>query len=151
LVVRSEMRLAGDGLRYPRCVAARQVGNAFGWCVGCALAPLLLGGMFGPAWIAIGIACSVVATSWLLLWLPRSAHRAFEAARYATALRRYRWIGALSFSVGRSRLAVLSQAACHLAAGSPEMAQPLLAGVDETALDQAERAVWLNNRATADL
>jgi predicted Zn-dependent protease len=132
-------------------VGARHVGHLVGWLVGCVAAPFLLGGMFGNEWIAIGVACSGIATLWLALWLPRSAHGAFENARYAAALRGYRMIGALAFTVRRARASELSRAACHLAAGRHADAEALLAGIDGAALDNAERSVWLNNRACAAL
>ncbi|MBA2539931.1 MAG: hypothetical protein H0V17_09880, partial [Deltaproteobacteria bacterium] len=66
----------------------RHVGQLIGWLVGCVAAPLVLGTMFGRSWIGVGIACSAIATLWLLLWLPRAAHRAFDTARYRVALRR---------------------------------------------------------------
>jgi predicted Zn-dependent protease len=132
-------------------VAARHVGHLVGWLAGCAIAPLVLGAMFGPRWIAIGLVCSGLATIWLTLWLPRTAHRAFEAARYAAALRRYRLIGAFAFTARRERASQLSRAACHLASGHHADADPLLAAIDATGLDHAERAVLLNNRACAAL
>jgi predicted Zn-dependent protease len=107
--------------------------------------------MFGNEWIAIGLLCAAGATVWLLLWLPRAAHRAFENARYPAALRRYRMIGSLAFTARRSRAGDLSRAACHLAIGRYEEADALLSGIDASAFDNAERAVWLNNRACAAL
>jgi predicted Zn-dependent protease len=132
-------------------VAARHVGHLVGWLVGCGVAPLLLGAMFGRQWIAIGLVCAGLASVWLLLWLPRAAHRAFENARYAAALRRYRMIGSLAFTARRSRASELSRAACHLSLGRFEDADALLAGIEAAALDNAERAVWFNNRACAAL
>lgn len=125
------------------------MGQLVGWIVGATLAVALLGAALGPAWIAVGVACAVVATLWVLLWLPRSAHAAFEAARYARAIRRYRLIGALAFTRRRARAAQLSRAACHLATGKPAEAEPLLAAIDPAQLDTSERVVWLNNRACA--
>lgn len=107
--------------------------------------------MFGPRWIGIGVVCSIVATLWLTLWLPRAAHRAFELARYPAALRRYRLIGSLAFTARRSRASELSCAACYLATGRHADADALLAPLDASELDNAERAVWLNNRACAAL
>jgi tetratricopeptide (TPR) repeat protein len=132
-------------------VAAREVGHLVGWIAGCAIAPFVLGALFGPAWIGVGIGCAAIGTLWIQLWLPRAAHRAFEATRYATALRRYRLIGSLAFTRSRTRAAVLSRAACELAIGHHAEADTLLATLDEAQLDNSERAVWLNNRACASL
>ena len=77
-------------------VAAQHVGRAVGWTVGC-LSALLLGVMFGPRWIAVGLVIAVLGTLWLVLWLPRSAHRAFATARFDRAARRYRILAGLAF------------------------------------------------------
>jgi predicted Zn-dependent protease len=132
-------------------VAAQHVGRAVGWTVGCLLAPVALGVMFGPAWIAVGLAVAVLASLWLVFWLPRSAHRAFQAGRFGRATRRYRVIALLAFSASRERAAVLSRAGCDVAAGRLERAEATLAALDSAALDASERAVWLNNRACAAL
>ena len=132
-------------------MAAQHVGRLAGWCIGCVLSPILLGSMFGSGWITVGIVCAAMATGWLVIWLPRSAHRAFEGARYPRALRRYRIIGSIAFSARRDRAAQLSRAACHLAAGRHAIADELLAAIDADHLDSAERVVWLNNRACAAL
>jgi len=107
----------------------------------------------------LGVALAVLATMWLVLWLPRAAHGAFEAARYASATRRYRLIAATAFSTARERAAVLSRAGCDIAAGRFAAAERILAsfaassgagvgaGLDGRALDAAERVTWLNNRA----
>lgn len=122
-----------------------------GWTVGCLLAPLLLGAMFGPRWIAVGGLIAIVATVWLLLWLPRAAHRAFETARFDRASRRYRLLASLSFTHVRERAAILSRAGCDVATGRRERADAALAALDPTSLDTTERVVWLNNRACAAL
>jgi predicted Zn-dependent protease len=122
-----------------------------GWSIGCVAAPLLLGAMFGPIWIAVGAGCSTVATLWLVLWLPRSAHGAFQAARFGRAGRRYRVLATLAFSGTRERAALLSRTGCEVGAGRLARAEELLAAIDATKLDTAERVVWLNNRACAAL
>ena len=111
------------------------------------LSTFLVVALFGSIWFVIGIAASVVANLWLALWLPRSAHRAFEAARYSRAERRYRILGVLAFSKARERAALLSRAACNVADRRHARAEALLAAVDPAQLDVAERVVWLNNRA----
>jgi len=63
-------------------VAAQHVARAVGWSLGCLVAPMLLGAMFGPRWIAVGVGVALLATAWLLLWLPRAAHAAFQAGRF---------------------------------------------------------------------
>jgi thioredoxin-like negative regulator of GroEL len=85
------------------------------------------------------------------LWLPRSAHAAFEAARYRRAARRYWLCGVLTWSPARDRAARLSRAGCAIAGGRVEAAERLLARLDPASLDTGERAVWLNNRAYAQL
>jgi predicted Zn-dependent protease len=111
------------------------------------LVPALLGAAFGRAWILLGAAAAVLATVWLVLWLPRAAHGAFEAARYATAWRRYRLIASTAFNATRERAALLSLAGCDIASGRLAAAERILAGFDGSALDSAERVTWLNNRA----
>lgn len=132
-------------------MAARHVGHLIGWLAGCVAASVMLGVMFGRGGVVMGTTCAVVATMWLVIWLPRAAHRAFETARYKVALRRYRAIRALAFTASRSRAAQLSIAAAHLAAGRHEAAEAMLATIDPAQLDNAEHAVWLNNRACAAL
>jgi len=103
----------------------------------------------------LGVALAVLATMWLVLWLPRAAHGAFEAARYANAARRYRLIAATAFSAARERAALLSRAGCDIASGRFAAAERILAtfdagfdaGFDGRALDASERVTWLNNRA----
>jgi len=115
----------------------------------------VLGSALGRRWIALGVALAVFATMWLVLWLPRAAHGAFEAARYANASRRYRLIAATAFSAARERAALLSRAGCDIAAGRFAAAERILASFDASfdagsggrALDSAERVTWLNNRA----
>lgn len=130
-------------------MAAPHVGRLAGWVTGCALSSAMLGATFGPAWILVGVGCSVVATLWVVLWLPRSAHAAFEAAKFARAGRRYRVIAALAFSAARERAALLSRAGCDLAAGKREAADAALAELQPA--DTMERVVWLNNRAWSAL
>lgn len=98
-----------------------------------------------------GIVLAFVFLLWVWLWLPRLAHDAFEAGKYATAQRRYRMLGLLAGSAARERSALLSRAGCFVAAGQVERAEALLAAIDITSLAVAERAVWLNNRACAQL
>jgi len=115
------------------------------------MAPAFLGVLFGPRWVAVGLLIGVVGTLWLLFWLPRSAHRAFQAARYARAARRYYVLAVLAFSAHRERAAMLSRAGCDVAAGKLERAEATLADIDPRELDTSERAVWLNNWACAAL
>lgn len=132
-------------------MAAQYIARTIGWSIGCLAAPLLMGAMFGPRWVLVGILIAVVATMWLVLWLPRSAHSAFEAARFDRASRRYRLLATLAFTRTRERAALLSRAGCQVAAGRAERADAALAALDPTTLDITERVVWLNNRAFADL
>ena len=130
-------------------MGAQHVGRIVGWTAGCALSSLMLGVMFGLPWIGVGVGCSVVATLWVTLWLPRSAHAAFGAARFDRAERRYRTIAALAFTTSRERAALLSRAGCDIAAGRLEPADAALATLEPA--DTTERVVWLNNRACAAL
>ena len=132
-------------------MAARHVGRLASWTVICGLVPVLLGRALGRPWILIGVLAAIVGTVWLVLWLPRAAHGAFEAARYATAARRYRLIASTAFTAVRERAAVLSRAGCDVAAGRLESAARLLARFDGAALEAAERVTWLNNRACVAL
>ena len=115
------------------------------------IAPILLGAMFGPRWVGVGALIAAAATLWLLLWLPRSAHAAFQTGRFDRAGRRYRVIASLAFTGSRERAATLSRAGCEVAAGRRERAEAILSELDPGSLDVAERVVWLNNRACAVL
>ncbi len=121
------------------------------WGLACSLVPFGLGAVLGRRWLVLGVALAVLATMWLVLWLPRAAHGAFEAARYGNAARRYRLIASTAFSAARERAALLSRAGCDLAAGRFAAAEHILASFDAgaggRALDAAERVTWLNNRA----
>ena len=131
-------------------MAARHVFRLTGWLSGCALLPPALGALFEKRSAAgVGILLAMAATTWVVIWLPRSAHRAFEAARYKVATRRYRMLVALAFTHRRERAAILSRTACHLAAGRHADADALLATIEPR--DTSERVVWLNNRACAAL
>lgn len=137
--------------RYPAPVAARHVARLAAWALACGAVPALLGAALGRSWIPPGAVGAIAATGWLVLWLPRAAHAAFDAARYARAARRYRVIGALAFTSARERAALLSRAGCDAAAGRLAAAERILAGFDAGALDSAERVTWLNNRACVAL
>jgi predicted Zn-dependent protease len=128
-------------------VAARHVGRLASWAVACGAAPVLLGSALGRPWVLIGASAAVLATVWLVLWLPRAAHAAFEAARYAEAARRYRLIASAAFTAARERAAILSRAGCAVAGGRPVVAERILARFEAATLDAAERVTWLNNRA----
>jgi len=108
----------------------------------------LAGGRLGAVFGAI---LAVVVALWLRFWLPRSAHGAFDAGLHARAARRYRILHAVATSDARERAAQLSRIACEIARGSIDRAEAMLARIDPAALDAAERAVWLNNRACAML
>jgi tetratricopeptide (TPR) repeat protein len=132
-------------------VAAQHIGRLVGWGIGCLLAPVFLGSLFGPRWIAVGIVLAILLTVALVMWLPRAAHAAFAAGRFAKAARRYRILAALAFTGPRERAAVLSRTGCDLGAGRIEAAEALLGTLDGVTLDTSERVVWLNNRACAAL
>jgi predicted Zn-dependent protease len=127
------------------------VGRLASWVVASVAGPVLLGRALGRPWIFLGAVLAIAVTVWLVLWLPRAAHAAFEAARYARAARRYRLIAAVAFTTARERAAVLSRAGCDVAAGRTTAAERLLARFDGVALEPAERVTWLNNRACVAL
>lgn len=132
-------------------MAGRHVIHGAGWLLGCLVGPVAMQAVFGRPWLWIGIGLALLATLWLLLWLPRSAHAQFEAGKYQRAARRYRLVVAFAFTPGRERAGLLSRAGCLLALGDHERAAPLLDALATADLDTAERAVWLNNRACLDL
>ena len=111
-------------------MAARHVARLAVWAAACGAVPALLGSALGRPWILAGVAAAVAGTAWLLLWLPRAAHAAFEVARYAPAARRYRVIAALAFTAARERAAMLSRAGCDVATGRLAAAERTLAGFD---------------------
>ncbi len=129
----------------------RHVGRVIGWLLGSAAAPIVLGALVGRRGAWIGVLGALAATAWLLLLLPRAAHGAFEAARFARAARRYRVIGSLAFTRKRERAAALSRAGCSIAGGELAVASALLNAIDPATLDGTERVVWLNNRACVAL
>lgn len=98
-----------------------------------------------------GVAASLLAVLHLWLWLPRIAHAAFEAGKWRVAARRYRWLQRLASTAARERAALLSRAGCCVSSNDLDAAEALLASLDGAGLGVAERAVWLNNRACAQL
>ncbi len=120
------------------------------WLAAVAGAPVLAAPA-GTLGISLAFAGASAVVLWAVLWLPRGAHAAFEAGRFANAKRRYWLIGKLTVSPRRERGALLSRAGCAVATSRFDDAERLLARVDAPVLDAAERAVWLNNRAYAVL
>jgi len=135
------------GIGYPEPMALRHVARLASWLAACAALVVLFGATVGRAASASGIVVAIAATVWLLLWLPRTAHAAFETGRYRRAARCYRMIAAAAFTAARERAAVLSRAGCDVAAGRLAPAERLLDRFDAAALDVAERVTWFNNRA----
>ncbi|MDB4958203.1 MAG: hypothetical protein JWO36_5772 [Myxococcales bacterium] len=111
--------------------------------------PIVLGILLGRLGALLGAGLAILATVWLLLWLPRTAHAAFEAGHWKRARRWYRVLQAIAGSATRERSALLSRIGCHVAANQLDQADQLLGVFDAGTLDTAERAVWLNNRACA--
>lgn len=131
-------------------MAARHLARLAGW----ATAWLLVAGLcvvIGRPWRAIGAIAAFIATVGLLFWLPRAAHAAFEAGRYARAGRRYRLLAALAFGASRERAAILSCAGSAIGAGRYTDAARLLDRFDLESLGATERVTWLNNRACVAL
>jgi len=122
-----------------------------GWLTGALALVVALGTVAGRLGALLGLAGAVAATLWQWLWLPRSAHAAFEAGTFTRAARRYRILGLLAGTRARERAALLSRVGCCVALGQLAEAESLLARIDPATLDVAERAVWLNNRAVATL
>lgn len=81
------------------------------------------------------------------LWLPRAAHKAFVLGKLAKS----RWLYEVLYWMrpGRSARAQtrLSIAANHLMAGNYAAAEQLIAQLSGHDLDDATKAVWLNNHA----
>lgn len=113
--------------------------------------PVLGAALLARGGAAAGAGLSLLMLLWLWIWLPRVAHDSFEAGKYAVAARRYRWLEWLAPSRARERAARLSRAGCAVAAGDLAGADKLLGAIDTATLAAAERAVWLNNRACAQL
>lgn len=132
-------------------MALRHIARLAVWIAGSLAVPFALAAVGGRrgAWLGVGVALLLQLA--LVLWLPRAAHRAFEAGRFARAARRYRVIRHLAFTARREREALLSRAGCHVAAGEAASAEALLSTMDSTTFDVSERVVWLNNRACAVL
>lgn len=125
--------------------------RVLGWLAGALVLPVVLGLVAGNLGAVAGAGASLVLLVYAWFVLPRAAHAAFEAGRYARASRRYLVLEVIAPSRRRQRAARLSRAGCAVAAGANAAAEALLARVDAAALDAAERAVWLNNRACAAL
>jgi len=125
----------------------RYAARILAWIAFAIALPIVLGALLAQIGLVLAVVLDAAAILWVWLWLPRSAHGAFEAGKYARAARRYRTIAAVTRSAERERAARLSRIGCHVAAGEHEAAGRLLAGLDGAALDAQERAVWLNNRA----
>ncbi|MGE5183162.1 MAG: hypothetical protein ACM31C_13925 [Acidobacteriota bacterium] len=129
----------------------RSLVRVIGWLAVAVALPVASGLSVGRLGAVIGVGASVVVLLYAWLWLPRSAHAAFEAGRFARAARRYRVLEAIAASARRRRAALLSRSGCAVARGELAAAERLLARVEAAALDTSERAVWLNNRACAAL
>jgi predicted Zn-dependent protease len=130
---------------YPGFVAVRHVVRIAGWGLACVALPVLLRSIIGRGGATLGVATAILATVWLMIVLPRSAHRAFEAAQWKRATRRYKLLSRLAFSTHRERAALLSRSGCDIETKHTAAAEAALAKI--TPVDTTERVVWLNNRA----
>jgi predicted Zn-dependent protease len=120
--------------------------------LGAVLVPIEgLRALAGNIGLAVGAVVAIVAIVFLWLALPRLAHAAFAAGRFARAARRYGLLHALALRRVRARAAQLSRAGCYVGVGRLDRAEALLETIDGAVLDASERAVWLNNRACAAL
>ena len=127
--------------------AVRYVARTLGWLIALIVLAVVLASVLGNFGLLVGIVVDGLAMLWTWLWLPRSAHGAFAAGRFANAARRYRILGAVTRSAERERAALLSRIGCAIAAAELDHADRLLGVVAAESLDAQERAVWLNNRA----
>lgn len=123
----------------------RHVVRIAAWGLGCVASPVVLRAVIGRGGATLGTAIAIVATVWLLIVLPRSAHRAFEGARWKAAARRYKVLSRLAFSRHRERAALLSRSGCEIEMKDTAAAAATLANIEPA--DTTERVVWLNNRA----
>lgn len=129
-------------------VALRHYLRVLGWlgvavaAIGLGVQVRLLGGVVGAAVVGALVAA-------VTLWLPRSAHAAFEAGKFGNAARRYWLAGATTWVPSRDRAARLSRAGCAVAAGRFAAVERLVAPLEVDKLDLGERAVLFNNRAYA--
>ncbi|HEY4241056.1 MAG TPA: hypothetical protein VGM88_14635 [Kofleriaceae bacterium] len=128
-------------------MAVRHVLRLAGWCTLCVAAPVVARTVMARNGVSTGIAIAVAATGALVVWLPRAAHGAFEAGRFARARRRYRLLAAAAFSPSRERAARLSLTGCDVSLGRIAGAAAQLAAFGPAT--PTERVVWLNNRACA--
>jgi predicted Zn-dependent protease len=124
--------------------------------IACILAVLLALPVIGATLLGRGGAIGGVVLSllfllYLWLWLPRLAHAAFQAGKFTIAARRYLWLQRAAHNAPRERLALLSRVGCAVSSGDLDRAEQLSSTFDSTQLAAAERAVWLNNRACAQL
>jgi predicted Zn-dependent protease len=133
-----------------QAMAPRHALRMIGWVAAVAGAPAVVA-PHGPLGVSLAFASASAVVLWAVVWLPRSAHAAFEAGQFAGATRRYWLIGRIAVSARRERGALLSRAGCAVATSRFDDAERLLGRVDAAVLDAAERAVWLNNRAYAAL
>jgi predicted Zn-dependent protease len=113
--------------------------------------PVLGATVLGRAGAIAGVVLSLLSLLYLWLWLPRLAHAAFEAGKFPIAARRYGWLQRLAHNASRERVALLSRVGCAISAGDLARAEQLSSSFDPAQLAAAERAVWLNNRACAQL
>lgn len=127
------------------------VARILGYAVLVAVVPFVGGAVAGKPGAFGGVAVGMLFVLWVWLWLPRLAHAAFETGKFSRAMRRYRLLGLLSTSRGRTRAALLSRAGCFVALGEHAIAEEVLVRIDRKTLSPAEQAVWLNNRACARL
>lgn len=101
----------------------------------------------GAALLAGGI--WLVGLGFVLVWLPRAAHRAFEAGNFGRAMLLYRILRRFLFDPGARASVDVSRAACALARGDCPAALRILDRIATDDLNEAARAAWLNNRAYA--
>lgn len=127
------------------------VARILGFAIVVVLLPFLGAAIGRRADALTGAGCSVLFVLWIWFWLPRMAHSAFQAGKFARALRHYRALGILATSRSRELASQLSRAGCHVAVGDVVRADAILDRIDRDSLSPAEHAVWLNNRACAQL
>lgn len=90
-----------------------------------------------------------VAALFLLVLLPRMAHRAFRGGAFARAGLLYRFLATLRLDGGSRAALRVSLAACWLGRERYRDGLALLDAINPAALRESARAAWHNNRAYA--
>src|SRR5256885_6478943 len=93
-------------------MATRHVIRLAAW-LGVAVGAPVLAAPAGALGLTVAVSAVGVVGLWVTLWLPRRAHPAFEAGRFARAARRYWLLEHPTRAAPRGRGAVLSRGCCR--------------------------------------